>query len=158
MVGPDGSRNCPNGAFGSSGDKVTFRGNVGHRNTGSNGNAGPLDAQGLPTDPAAVTYLKQLEAYKIWEQQQEANNRRLAGLGAPEPAAAPDAPRPVLVQRRRPAVVVRRRLPAGARQPAPVAQEAPIVVAVVDEAPPSREAVLAAEGQVHPKYISFLKL
>ena len=41
---------------------VTFRGNVGHAGTGSNGNAGPLDANGFAVDighPAHVHLLWQ---------------------------------------------------------------------------------------------------
>ncbi len=36
------------------------RGNQGPGLTGSNGNAGPISAQGLPIDPAAETYKRQV--------------------------------------------------------------------------------------------------
>ena len=34
--------------------------NLPNQNTGSNGNAGPVSADGLAVDPAAQTYLKQI--------------------------------------------------------------------------------------------------
>jgi len=69
LIGPSGDAVCASGAVGSSGqDKVTYSGNVGHAGTGSNGNSAPVDAAtGLQVDPAAVTYLKQLERYREWE-------------------------------------------------------------------------------------------
>ncbi len=99
LVGPNGARVCPQGAVGSAGDRVTFRGNKGHRGTGSNGNAGPIDSvnnisrllshsddqidfifqNGFAVDPAAVTYLKQIEAYEKWALQQAENNKKIIG-------------------------------------------------------------------------------
>ena len=103
VVGPCGDMNCPNGAFGVGNDRVTFRsgldklndifksllnvfflsffnrGNAGPRNTGSNGNAGPVGADGRPVNPAEIAYLKQLENYKKWELQQQENNKKIIG-------------------------------------------------------------------------------
>ncbi|TRY63464.1 hypothetical protein TCAL_11962, partial [Tigriopus californicus] len=79
LVGPCGDKVCPNGAVGVGQDRATFRGNQGPPNTGSNGNAGPIDQAGRPVDPAAVTYLKQIEAYKAWELQQIENNKKIIG-------------------------------------------------------------------------------
>jgi len=70
------SKNCPTGAFTNDGRKNTFRGNVGAKNTGSNGNAGPISADGLPVDPAAQTYLKQIAAYQLWAEKQVSNAER----------------------------------------------------------------------------------
>jgi hypothetical protein len=70
---------CRSGTFGAGNDRTTFRGNAGPHNTGSNGNAGPISEDGLPVDPAAQTYLKQIEAYKLWEKQQEENNKKIIG-------------------------------------------------------------------------------
>lgn len=61
LVGPSGERVCPLGAFGSDGkSRVQYRGNQGPGQTGSNGNAGPVNSVGLPIDPAAETYKKQV--------------------------------------------------------------------------------------------------
>eukprot|EP00095_Tigriopus_kingsejongensis_P010252 maker-scaffold178_size283195-snap-gene-0.11 protein:Tk10252 transcript:maker-scaffold178_size283195-snap-gene-0.11-mRNA-1 annotation:"---NA---" len=79
LVGPCGERVCPQGAVGVAQDRTTFRGNKGPGQTGSNGNAGPIDSAGNPVDPAAVTYLKQIEAYKKWELQQLENNKKIIG-------------------------------------------------------------------------------
>merc|ERR1711994_1054643 len=57
-------------------EKNTFRGTVGAKNTGSNGNAGPISAGGLPVDPAAQTYLKQIAAYQLWAEKQVSNAER----------------------------------------------------------------------------------
>ena len=71
-VGPSGEMVCPAGNRGAGGDSVTFRGNKGHKGTGSNGNAGPIGDNGLPVDPAAVTYLKQIEEYQKWAEREAA--------------------------------------------------------------------------------------
>ena len=71
-VGPSGEMVCPTGNVGAGGDSVTFRGNRGHKGTGSNGNAGPIGNNGLPVDPAAQTYLKQIEAYQAWAEREAA--------------------------------------------------------------------------------------
>ena len=71
-VGPSGEMVCPQGNVGAGGDSVTFRGNKGHRGTGSNGNASPVGGNGLPVDPAAVTYLKQIEEYQKWAEREAA--------------------------------------------------------------------------------------
>merc|ERR1719158_2224816 len=55
------ARVCPTGAVTNDGRFTTFRGNRGSPGTGSNGNAGPITANSLPVDPAAVTFLKQIE-------------------------------------------------------------------------------------------------
>lgn len=47
LVGPSGEKVCPLGAFGADGQsRVLARGNKGPGQTGSNGNAGPLNAAG----------------------------------------------------------------------------------------------------------------
>lgn len=51
----------------------------GPRNTGSNGNAGPVGADGRPVNPAEVSYLAQIERYKQWELQQLENNKKIQG-------------------------------------------------------------------------------
>ena len=77
LVGPSGERVCPQGAFGSDGrTKVTFRGNQGPKHTGSNGNAGPVNAAGQPIDPAAETYRRQIEQYQRWAELQVRNAKR----------------------------------------------------------------------------------
>merc|ERR1711974_256587 len=54
LVGPSGEKVCPLGAFGADGQsRVLARGNKGPGQTGSNGNAGPLNAAGQAIDPAA---------------------------------------------------------------------------------------------------------
>lgn len=64
LVGPSGERVCPLGAFGSDGmSRVQHSGNQGPGQTGSNGNAGPVNSAGLPIDPAAETYKKQVWRY-----------------------------------------------------------------------------------------------
>merc|ERR1712128_146554 len=79
-VGPSGEKVCLQGAFGADGvSKVTARGNKGHSGTGSNGNAAPLNAQGLAYDPAAETYKKQIIAYQKWAEQQVENGKRQLG-------------------------------------------------------------------------------
>merc|ERR1719244_1110138 len=60
------AKNCPTGAFRNDGTKVTPRGNKGPEGTGSNGNAGPINQAGLAVDPAAVSLLKQQQAYIEW--------------------------------------------------------------------------------------------
>merc|ERR1712226_316900 len=79
LVGACGERVCPLGAIGVSNESVNHRGNKGPGQTGSNGNSGPVSADGRPIDPAAQTYLKQIEAYKLWEKQQEENNKKIIG-------------------------------------------------------------------------------
>ncbi|XP_040574373.1 uncharacterized protein [Lepeophtheirus salmonis] len=80
LVGPCGEKVCPIGAIGADGkSRVTFRKNQGPGQTGSNGNAAPINEQGVAVDPAAVTYLKQIEAYKKWELQQLENNKKIIG-------------------------------------------------------------------------------
>jgi hypothetical protein len=82
LVGASGERVCPLGAFGADGvSKVLFRGNKGPAGTGSNGNAGPINAQGLPVDPAAETYKKQIAKYQLWAEQQQRNAERIALTG-----------------------------------------------------------------------------
>lgn len=76
-MGPGGEKVCPQGAIGSSGqDKATFRGNVGHRGTGSNGNASPIGENGRPVDPAAIAYANQIAQYIEWEKRQLENAQR----------------------------------------------------------------------------------
>merc|ERR1712066_1090249 len=80
LVGPSGERVCPLGAFGSDGQsKVLFRGNKGPGQTGSNGNAGPLNAAGYAIDPAAELKKKQDIAYTLWAEQQIKNAERQLG-------------------------------------------------------------------------------
>jgi len=80
LVGPSGERVCPLGAFGADGQsRVQFRGNKGPGLTGSNGNAGPISEAGLPIDPAAETYKKQIEAYQKWAEQQVKNAEKQLG-------------------------------------------------------------------------------
>ena len=82
LIGPSAEAVCPTGNIGAApNERVSFRGNKGPGLTGSNGNAGPVNEQGLPIDPAAETYKKQIEAYQQWELQQAANNERIAALG-----------------------------------------------------------------------------
>merc|ERR1711962_1280120 len=80
LVGPSGEKVCANGTFGSDGQTfVAARGNKGPGYTGSNGNAGPLGAQGQAIDPAAETYKKQIAAYQVWAQQQVENAKNQLG-------------------------------------------------------------------------------
>eukprot|EP00091_Calanus_sinicus_P004190 TRINITY_DN1441_c0_g1_i2.p1 TRINITY_DN1441_c0_g1~~TRINITY_DN1441_c0_g1_i2.p1 ORF type:complete len:134 (+),score=43.98 TRINITY_DN1441_c0_g1_i2:61-462(+) len=80
LVGPSGERVCPLGAFGSDGQsRVLARGNKGPGQTGSNGNAGPINAAGQAYDPAAETYKKQIIAYQAWAEQQVENAKRQLG-------------------------------------------------------------------------------
>merc|ERR1711971_1096409 len=80
LVGPSGERVCPIGAFGADGQsKVLARGNKGPGLTGSNGNAGPVNAAGLAIDPAAETYKKQIIAYQRWAEQQIENAKSQLG-------------------------------------------------------------------------------
>ena len=76
-MGPCGDRVCPQGSIGVGNDAATFRSNKGPKNTSSNGNAAPLGADGRPVDPAAVSYLAQIERYKQWELQQQKNNKKI---------------------------------------------------------------------------------
>ena len=63
LRGPGGDAVCPQGAIGASGqDAAFYTGNVGHRGTGSNGNAAPVGADGRPVDPAAIAYANQNQA------------------------------------------------------------------------------------------------
>eukprot|EP00090_Calanus_glacialis_P041379 TRINITY_DN7296_c0_g1_i1.p1 TRINITY_DN7296_c0_g1~~TRINITY_DN7296_c0_g1_i1.p1 ORF type:complete len:133 (-),score=37.96 TRINITY_DN7296_c0_g1_i1:84-482(-) len=80
LVGPSGERVCPLGAFGADGQsRVLARGNKGPGQTGSNGNAGPINAAGQAYDPAAETYKKQIIAYQAWAEQQVENAKRQLG-------------------------------------------------------------------------------
>merc|ERR1711973_557493 len=80
LVGPSGERVCPLGAFGADGQsKVLARGNKGPGQTGSNGNAGPLNAAGYAIDPAAELKKKQDIAYTLWAEQQIKNAERQLG-------------------------------------------------------------------------------
>merc|ERR1711899_151955 len=73
------SRVCPTGAITNDGRFVTNRGNKGSAGTGSNGNAGPVNAAGFAVDPAAETYKKQIAAYQAWAlRQQDASARDIA--------------------------------------------------------------------------------
>merc|ERR1712168_1786581 len=80
LVGPSGERVCPLGAFGADGQsKVLARGNKGPGQTGSNGNAGPINAEGQAYDPAAETYKKQILAYQAWAERQVENAKNQSG-------------------------------------------------------------------------------
>ena len=80
LVGPSGEKVCPLGAFGSDGQsRVLARGNKGPGQTGSNGNAGPLNAAGQAIDPAAELKKKQDIAYTLWAEQQIKNAERQLG-------------------------------------------------------------------------------
>ena len=81
LVGPSGERVCPLGAFGADGQtRVLARGNKGPGNTGSNGNAGPLNAAGFAVDPAAELKKKQDLAYTAWAEQQIKNAEKQLGF------------------------------------------------------------------------------
>merc|ERR1712018_775202 len=69
------SKVCPSGAFTNDNRSVTFRGNKGPKGTGSNGNAGPLSSSGVAVDPAAVSLLKQQQAYIEWAKKQVAGRK-----------------------------------------------------------------------------------
>ena len=72
---------CPLGAFGSDGQsRVLHRGNKGPGQTGSNGNAGPLNAAGQAVDPAAQLKIKQDLAYTAWAEQQIRNAEKQLGF------------------------------------------------------------------------------
>merc|ERR1711890_131895 len=78
--GTFGGRVCPLVAVGSDGrSQVSARGNRGPGLTGSNGNAGPVNAAGQAYDPAAETYKKQIEAYTRWAEQQVENAKNQLG-------------------------------------------------------------------------------
>merc|ERR1712014_304876 len=80
LVGPSGERVCPLVAVGSDGrSQVSALGNRGPGLTGSNGNAGPVNAAGQAYDPAAETYKKQIEAYTRWAEQQVENAKNQLG-------------------------------------------------------------------------------
>merc|ERR1711936_1469930 len=80
LVGPSGERVCPLGAFGADGQsRVLARGNKGPGQTGSNGNAGPLNAAGFAVDPAAELKKKQDIAYTLWAEQQIRNAEKQLG-------------------------------------------------------------------------------
>merc|ERR1712200_4684 len=80
LVSPSGERVCPQGAFGADGkSQVLARGNVGPGQSGSNGNAGLINAAGHAYDPAAETYKKQIEVYTRWAEQQVENAKRQLG-------------------------------------------------------------------------------
>merc|ERR1712244_111136 len=80
LVGPSGEKVCPLGAFGSDGQsRVLHRGNKGPGQTGSNGNAGPLNAAGQAVDPAAQLKIQQDIAYTAWAEQQIRNAERQLG-------------------------------------------------------------------------------
>merc|ERR1711971_1422820 len=81
LVGPSGERVCPLGAFGADGQtRVLARGNKGPGQTGSNGNAGPLNAAGFAVDPAAELKKKQDLAYTAWAEQQIKNAEKQLGF------------------------------------------------------------------------------
>merc|ERR1712018_902086 len=69
------SKVCPSGAFTNDNRSVTFRGNKGPKGTGSNGNAGPPSSSGVAVDPAAVSLLKQQQAYIEWAKKQVAGRK-----------------------------------------------------------------------------------
>ena len=80
LVGPSGEKVCPLGAFGADGQsRVLARGNKGPGQTGSNGNAGPLNAAGQAIDPAAELFKKQQLEYTAWAEQQIKNAERQLG-------------------------------------------------------------------------------
>ena len=80
LVGPSGERVCPLGAFGADGQsRVLARGNKGPGQTGSNGNAGPVNAAGFAVDPAAELKKKQDIAYTLWAEQQIRNAEKQLG-------------------------------------------------------------------------------
>merc|ERR1711950_37431 len=80
LVGPSGEKVCPLGAFGADGQsRVLARGNKGPGQTGSNGNAGPINAAGQAYDPAAETYKKQILAYQAWAERQVENAKNQLG-------------------------------------------------------------------------------
>ena len=80
LVGPSGEKVCSLGAFGADGEsRVLARGNKGPGHTGSNGNAGPLNAAGQAIDPAAELKKKQDLAYTAWAEQQIRNAERQLG-------------------------------------------------------------------------------
>merc|ERR1712121_537448 len=80
LVGSSGEKVCPLGAFGSDGQsRVLARGNKGPGQTGSNGNAGPINAAGQAYDPAAETYKKQILAYQVWAERQVENAKNQLG-------------------------------------------------------------------------------
>merc|ERR1712179_554293 len=80
LVGPSGEGVCPLGAFGADGQsRVLARGNKGPGQTGSNGNAGPINAAGQAYDPAAETYKKQILAYQAWAERQVENAKNQLG-------------------------------------------------------------------------------
>merc|ERR1712002_858614 len=70
------SRVCPTGAITNDGRFVTNRGNKGSAGTGSNGNAGPVNAAGFAIDPAAETYKKQIAAFQATALRQTAAAER----------------------------------------------------------------------------------
>merc|ERR1711936_282286 len=81
LVGPSGEKVCPLGAFGSDGQsRVLHRGNKGPGQTGSNGNAGPLNAAGQAVDPAAQLKIQQDIAYTAWAEQQIKNAEKQLGF------------------------------------------------------------------------------
>lgn len=81
LVGAAGERVCPLGAIGVAGDSALFRGNKGPGQTGSNGNAGPIDALGRPVAQAEAAYFRQLENYQRQIERQQEADRRNALVG-----------------------------------------------------------------------------
>jgi len=80
LIGPSGEKVCQYFNVASDGQSGTsFKGNKGPKNTGSNGNAGPIGNKGQPIDPAAETYKKQILAYQKWAEQQVKNAERQLG-------------------------------------------------------------------------------
>lgn len=71
---------CPTGAQTADGRFVGFSGNKGPSGTGSNGNAAPV-SNGLPVNPAEVSYRKQLENYVKWAEEQVKNAEKIAQTG-----------------------------------------------------------------------------
>ena len=79
LVGPSGEKVCPLGAFGADGQsRVLARGNKGPGQTGSNGNAGPLNAAGQAIDPATELFKKQQRGQ--WKAQHKALQELREGL------------------------------------------------------------------------------
>merc|ERR1712180_205765 len=64
LVGASGERVCPNGAIGTDGQsRVFFSGNKGPGQTGSNGNAAPINELGQSYDPVAARHAEQVRKY-----------------------------------------------------------------------------------------------
>ena len=59
---------------------MLHRGNKGPGQTGSNGNAGPLNSAGQVVDPAAQLKIQQDIAYTAWAEQQIKNAEKQLGF------------------------------------------------------------------------------